>query len=725
MRNNFDIENLCNVLNISAEPTEVIYGEGVQCNKYNNFSDLGAWHGYYLPKENAKELYGSFPGPVIIAEEYPVNLASTISKIKLYNEKNKEVYDLSEGKVEFKYYPGRLLQIYRLADLELSLSLIFVSNRSALIETKITNLTDDELKLKIQWTGNIFNVLREKEEDSPYELNQRMESVEKGIQVKFSKIRDSSKYFSSEEARFYINYNEDICSEVKETSYITTLKNNVIISSGKEYINYSVQSYTFTEKELKEEIIKGEEVLKNPQKAFRKNKIRWQGYLNKALEHNVGISLEHKRAIVKTVETLITNWRSPAGAIIHDGIVPTMSYKWFIGLWAWDSWKHAAAVARFNGELAKSNIRAMFDYQISSKDYIRQQDQGVICDAIFFNKDKSRHGDGGNWNERNSKPPLAAWAVWMTYKATGDIEFLQEMYPRLKKYHQWWYDNRDHDKNGIVEYGAMIHEKNDSNKQVILAAAWESGMDNAPRFDVDGYGAEDAGVKVFKNENDDGQVIGYSINQESVDLNSYLYAEKVILGDIAELLSHSEEALKYGAEAEFIKKYINENMFDEKTGYYYDLQISEDGREKKLLTNRGMGAEGWIPLWANVATSAQAKMVVENMMCETKFNSVMPLGTAALDNPKFQSGAYWRGPVWMDQAYFGVQGLKNYGYMEEAVELGFKLIYNGGGLIGEGTIRENYNPLTGKGLDATNFSWSSAVYLLMYQDILAGDARFM
>ena len=77
----------------------------------------------------------------------------------------------------------------------------------------------------------------------------------------------------------------------------------------------------------------------------------------------------------------------------------------------------------------------------------------------------------------------------------------------------------------------------------------------------------------------------------------------------------------------------------------------------------------------------------------------------------------------MDQAYFGVKGLMNYGYKEEAVELALKLINNAEGLIVEGTIRENYNPLTGKGLDATNFSWSSAVYLLLYQEVLAGEER--
>ena len=34
----------------------------------------------------------------------------------------------------------------------------------------------------------------------------------------------------------------------------------------------------------------------------------------------------------------------------------------------------------------------------------------------------------------------------------------------------------------------MVHELNNSKEEIILAAAWESGMDNAPRFDVGGYG---------------------------------------------------------------------------------------------------------------------------------------------------------------------------------------------------------------------------------------------
>jgi putative isomerase len=31
------------------------------------------------------------------------------------------------------------------------------------------------------------------------------------------------------------------------------------------------------------------------------------------------------------------------------------------------------------------------------------------------------------------------------------------MYFKLKKYHNWWYKNRDFNQNGIAEYGATKH----------------------------------------------------------------------------------------------------------------------------------------------------------------------------------------------------------------------------------------------------------------------------
>lgn len=92
---------------------------------------------------------------------------------------------------------------------------------------------------------------------------------------------------------------------------------------------------------------------------------------------------------------------------------------------------------------------------------------GMIIDCIYTDPTEN--------NARNSKPPLVCWAVNKIWEASADKAFLAEMYPQLLAYYKWWYDKRDHDRNGMCEYGAT--------DGTLEAAAWESGMDNAIRFD--------------------------------------------------------------------------------------------------------------------------------------------------------------------------------------------------------------------------------------------------
>lgn len=85
---------------------------------------------------------------------------------------------------------------------------------------------------------------------------------------------------------------------------------------------------------------------------------------------------------------------------------------------------------------------------------MRPQDVGFVPDLIAWNLSPERGGDGGNWNERNTKPSLAAWSVMEVYNVTEDKARLAEMYPKLVAYHDWWLRNRDHNSNGVPEYGA-------------------------------------------------------------------------------------------------------------------------------------------------------------------------------------------------------------------------------------------------------------------------------
>lgn len=723
---NISRENYKNILNVQGEPKEFTYfaprkeTDKLGTNYINSFVDLGAWHGYYQPEYEKYSMYGGFAGPFYLAEEYAANLSDSFSKIEIINKLTNEKYDLSKSEAKFDYIPGKLVQNYNLKDFNLTLELIFVTNRTALIKTTITNKTDKDLNISLNWSGKLYNKLgkwNEKNKEYNYiTLNNSLKKSENGVIVDFKEKRLVWDYLVSDDTQFEIRHSLPVKTKIKNNIYKSELEKSIVIPPKDELVTYTTESYTFTKDEAKKEKKLVEDIIENGNKYFVENNKRWQDYIDKTVK-TTDINSKYDIAAVKSINTLITNWRSPAGAIKHDGITPSVSYKWFNGFWAWDSWKQAVATANFNEELAKNNIRALFDYQITKDDNLRPQDAGVIIDAIFYNKDEDRDGDGGNWNERNSKPALAAWAVWEVYKVSEDKEFLKEMYPKLKEYHNWWYTNRDFDKNGIAEYGGMVHRLNNTPEEIILAAAWESGMDNAVRFDVEGSGADDIGVKVLENKDSKGNLVGYSINQESVDLNSFLYAEKVYLSNMAEVLGLPKEKKEYLASAKKVKEYVNKNMFDEKTGYYYDLQIDEAGN-KKLLVNRGKGTEGYIPLWANLATKKEAKRVVENVMDENVMNTYLPFPTSAKDNPKYNPVKYWRGPVWLDQAYFGIIGLNNYGYKKEAKDLSIKLFENSEGLLTDGVIRENYNPETGEGLHCSNFSWSASVYYLIYKDFL-------
>jgi putative isomerase len=380
---------------------------------------------------------------------------------------------------------------------------------------------------------------------------------------------------------------------------------------------------------------------------------------------------KYAEVLAKAHLTLQNNWRIPAGEIEHEGLFPSYHYKWFNGFWSWDSWKHAVGLSYYDLRLAKEQVKLMFKFQ---------NDDGFVADCVYRDTTIEAH------NYRDTKPPLSAWAVAKIYEKDKDLEFVKYMYPKLKKYHYWWYNKRDHDQDGLCEYG--------STDGSLIAAKWESGMDNAIRFDDS---------KILKNEEG-----AYSLDQESVDLNAYLYVEKLFLSQLAEALNLND-ASQYKSEAEGLKVKIQTQFYDGNDGWFYDTNL--DGTQ----FIKGEGSEGWTALWASAATQKQAEAVKNKMMNPNKFFTKVPFQTMSADHEKFDPlKGYWRGPNWLDQAYFGVKGLRNYGFNKEADKATIQIIEGAEGLLGKGkSIRENYHPLTGEGLHAQNFSWSAAHVILL------------
>ena len=434
--------------------------------------------------------------------------------------------------------------------------------------------------------------------------------------------------------------------------------------NGSEHDTYVAISFYTGEKELSAGLQKAQLALSNPQEGLKANKERWEGYLTKILRKDM--KPEYDRIAVKAVVTLISNWRTHRGGLLHEGIVPSHAAYYFVGFWAWDTWRFSAALAKFDPELAKDNIRAMFDYQ---------QPDGMIIDCIYT--------DPAENNARDSKPPLVSWAVDEIFTHTNDTAFISEMYPQLMAYYKWWYNKRDHNRNGMCEYG--------STDGTLEAAAWESGMDNAIRFDD---------AKMLKN---DGAEDAWSMDQESVDLNAYLALECKLLKKFAGILGVTFDGPDYSSQ-------VADYFFDKEKGFFFDRRLKDGSFIQEP------GCEAYTPLWTKVATADQVKAMLPLLTDTAKFSTYIPFPTVAADHPKYNPRGYWRGPIWLDQTYFAIRGLRNYGYNKMADEYALQVFDRLQGLKEGAPIHENYGTHTGELLKAPHFSWSSSHLLMLYDD---------
>ncbi|WP_024768462.1 MGH1-like glycoside hydrolase domain-containing protein [Aquimarina macrocephali] len=623
-----------NILNYGVTPKDSIDKSGLM------FSDQGAWFAYSFPDSISPS--PGFSGPFLMTQQNGIWSSEMLIKLN--------IRDISWSEYKTTAYNSHLEQTFANKDVVLKQKLVFASGHSALIQYTFTNKTDKAIELEYNWKNQ--PLLTE---------TLRLESAENKITIHSSKSNaighivfpNETKITSTDSS--YSTNNQQLHLKPKTTKEIVVSQTFIFPEYSWEEEQKTIATIDF-DTILSKRSVEKETQLKSLIKA-RKEKFQDDKYAT---------------VLTKAHLTLQNNWRIPAGEIQHEGLFPSYHYKWFNGFWSWDSWKHAVGLSYYNTELAKKQMRLMFEFQ---------NEDGFVADCVYRDTSIEDH------NYRDTKPPLSAWAVVKIYEKDNDLDFVKELYSKLKKYHYWWYQKRDHDKDGLCEYG--------STDGSLVAAKWESGMDNAIRFDDS---------KILKNEEG-----AYSLDQESVDLNAYLYAEKLYLEKLAEAIQKDDDAKQYQAEAKKLKEIIQKQFYDPVDGWFYDTNLNG------TTFIKGEGSEGWTSLWANVATQKQAEAVKNKMMNPNKFYTKIPFQTMSADHPKFDPlKGYWRGPNWLDQSYFGVKGLRNYGFDKEADQATVQIIQGAEGLLEKGkAIRENYHPITGQGLHAQNFSWSAAHIIML------------
>lgn len=610
-----------------------------------SFCDLGAWHSYSVP--DTPTMAGGFMGPFSMSRNNGIWIGRKFAHFNLSTpEGNSLPYQFS-GKQD--QYPGWLEQNLVTSDksFRVKIRLFYVSNRSIIVTAEVTNQSGEEQQIVLSWEGETWL------EDAFFEKNDQGHP-----RLNFTDNGTKHVYKFQDEAQTELSEN---------TGFISTLTPVILAPSATfaTSLQYSILFEGDPEEDFLSEVPSGSH--------FQRTKNRWIGY-HESIPYPAGHWLEKEPFELlksKAIQTLIINWKSAAGELDHDGLFPSYAYRGFHGFWAWDSWKHSAALARFEPELAKSQLLAMFDFQ---------NDAGMIADCVFRDTLIENH----NW--RDTKPPLAVWAANEIYEQTRDKAFIQNIFPKLMKYHDWWYRERDHNQNGWCEYGSTDGTR--------VAAAWESGMDNAVRFDR---------ASLIQNGKE-----AWSLDQESVDLNAYLLYEKLKLSELAGVLGYSDVQDSITSSLGTLSNGLA-RFYDDSAQYFFDFHTTE----QELM--KIPGPEGWLPLWTSLASKEQAEGVKNAVMNQSLFNSHVPFPTLNLSHPEFDPlNGYWRGPVWIDQAYFGIVGLENYGYTDEADHLKRNLVHHAQGMLRKGfPLHENYHPVTGDALNAAQFSWTAAHLLLL------------
>ncbi|MBP3669971.1 MAG: glycoside hydrolase [Bacteroides sp.] len=585
------------------------------------FTDAGSWMGFTLPEKG--QWINGFCGPFSLDMNRRQWMAKSAVVVNLGDETSRSFIPDSTC-----YFPGELYMKSSDSSRNIEQRLHFINASTALLSI---------------------------ETDKPYKLSFNGEEWAEDMSIQVEQNAVIGRHPSGE--IILLTFSPNYVLTTTEHNYQATAQ----IPEAKTSI--AISFYT-NEKDLLTGQQKAPAIIENPTKHLLDNQKRWENYLSQTLRQDM--KPEYDRIAVKAIVTLISNWKSRRGGLLHDGIVPSHAVNYFVGFWAWDSWRFSAALAKFAPELAKDNIRAMFDYQLPD---------GMIIDCIYTDPKEN--------NARDSKPPLVSWAVDEIFTHTQDTAFVSEMYPQLLSYYKWWYNKRDHNQNGMCEYG--------STDGTIEAAAWESGMDNAIRFDD---------AQMLKNP---GYEDAWSFDQESVDLNAYLALECKLLKKFASLLEVTFDAPDY-------REKVADYFFDPEMGFFFDKRIKDGSFIQEP------GCEAYTPLWTEIATSEQLKKMMPLFTDTSKFSTYIPFPTIAADNPKYNPKGYWRGPIWLDQTYFAIRGLRNYGYHELADQYTLQIFDRLQGLKEGAPIHENYGTHTGERLKAPHFSWSSSHLLMLYSD---------
>jgi Glycosyl hydrolase family 63 C-terminal domain len=361
--------------------------------------------------------------------------------------------------------------------------------------------------------------------------------------------------------------------------------------------------------------------------------------------------------------------------------------------WYWDSCFHAIVWRHFDPARAREELRTL----------VRGgRLDGFIPHTIFWHEGAgwrraplyATHSVRGDRATAHIQTPILALA-WAAVAAASPDEpdFATEGLDALRLHYDWLERHRDPDGDGLI---SIIHPD-------------ESGLDDSPKYDaVFGWMSHyQPGymwlVQRSRRLRYDSRAIiaRYDEHVEDVLVN-VLYA--LSLRALADL---SGEEI-YRRRAERTEQALIDHCWDERSGLFFDLAGNDHVRLR-------------VSTWSSLAPLAlpdlpepiAARLIGEHLLDPRRFRARYGIPSVSMEEPSFRPGWHmfrcWRGPSWINTAWLLVPALRRHGYAHEADRIVDSCVE----LVERHGFREYYNPLTGEGLAARRFGWSTLLVDLL------------
>jgi glycogen debranching enzyme len=312
-----------------------------------------------------------------------------------------------------------------------------------------------------------------------------------------------------------------------------------------------------------------------------------------------------------------------------------------------------------------------------------------------------------------TQPPLHARAALEVARRSEDgTAFLRRVFGRLADQHAYLAGRRDVGRGGLA---AIVHP-------------WESGLDNSPAWDeplaavelpaegVEPYERQDRRHVDASERPDDAAYdrfvhlarsyrdTGYADDGRSAFLVEdplfnaiWLWSTHALI-EIAELIG--EDPGPHRESAARIHDGLHARLWD---GSRF---LPRDLRTDRLIERRTVLSLA--PLLDPDLAPEVARAVADELG-SPHFRADGGLGVSSFDMlaPEFEPRRYWRGPIWANLNWLLGRGLRQQGFVEQAEALGQATL----DLIARSGMREYFDPTTGEGLGADDFSWTAAAVL--------------